>query len=405
MKTPSIKFKTFGCKVNQYEPQQWREYFLKKGYAELNTSRKADLYLVNTCTVTQKSDNEAAHFIRNIIRDNPKTRIIISGCCLNNKNSPVLKIPGISKKIKKLSRRLISNFKGHNCAFIKIQDGCNHFCSYCIVPFVRGRPESKPFKKIVEEAANLVKNGFKEIVLSGIHLGAYGIDLSQHIDIVDVIEKLEDIKGEFRIRLSSLDPKEVSQRLIEKLVSSKKLCPHLHIPLQSGDNKILKLMKRNYTSRQYLSLVKKLKKAVPGISITTDIIVGFPGESEKNFQNTINLVRKINFSRMHIFSYSPREGTRACNFPGRVTPDIIRRRFKTLQLEARQASLRRRKKMLGKISEILIEDKRDKKTNLLTGYSEHYFRVMLSGPDNLKNKLVKVKLKKIENAYFLGDFL
>lgn len=416
---PSISFKTFGCKVNQYETQQIREQFLKKGYRESDNGRQSNIYLINTCTVTQKSDREAAHFIRHIIKNNPKSKVIVSGCCLRNKNSEVLKInTAKTQNAAKAQRKIfcdfadisrfggaISGFKGHNRAFIKIQDGCNNFCSYCIVPLVRGQARSRPLKDIVEEGTNLVKKGFKEIVLSGIHLGAYGIALSQHIDIVDVIESLEKIKSEFRIRLSSLDPQEISQRLIKKLVTSQRLCPHLHIPLQSGDDKILKLMNRGYTRRRYLSLAEKLKKAVPRISITTDTIVGFPGETEKNFQNTIKIVRKINFTRVHIFSYSPRVGTRAYNFPNQVSPSIIHDRFKRLQVEAEKSSRRYRRKFLGKTVEVLVEDKRDQKTNLLTGYSETYIKVLVKGSDKLKNKLVKVKVKNIEKHHTLGELI
>ena len=304
MKT--IKFYTLGCKVNQYDTQSIREQFLKNGYQEIDNGKTADTYFINTCTVTAIADRKAKNIIRHCVKENPKARIIVTGCLVEKDALSLSDIKGIDFLIsKRFFREGISNFCGHTRAFLKIQDGCNNSCAYCKVPLVRGVSRSRPLLEIIKEAKKLVQNGFQEIVLSGICLGAFGKDLKEAISLVDAIEGLENIEGLLRIRLSSLEAVDVSDRLIQQMAESQKLCWHLHIPIQSGDDEILKKMQRSYKRKDYLELINKIKKHIPQVALTTDVLVGFPGEAEENFQNTLNLIKEILPLKVHIFPYSP----------------------------------------------------------------------------------------------------
>ncbi|MCM8763154.1 MAG: radical SAM protein, partial [Candidatus Omnitrophica bacterium] len=277
---PNFKILTLGCKVNQYESQQIREAYLRQGFQELFDGRPADTYIINTCTVTHHADRASFVLIRRAKRENPQAKIYVTGCLVKMDAAKIKeRFPDVSFLDKDEFKQGINAFCGHTRAFLKIQDGCDNFCSYCKVALVRGKPRSRPFDEVIHEAQRLVDAGFKEIVLCGICLGSYGKDFG-NVDLVDVLAALEKIKGEFRIRLSSIEFGDVRERLIKKLETSKKLCPHLHIPLQSGDDRILKLMNRKYTAEDYLKLVQELKRRIPLLSITTDVMVGFPGESE-----------------------------------------------------------------------------------------------------------------------------
>ncbi|MDD5568361.1 MAG: MiaB/RimO family radical SAM methylthiotransferase, partial [Candidatus Omnitrophica bacterium] len=311
---PTVKFHTLGCKVNQYDTQSIRERFLGRGFKEARGSRKPDFYLINTCTVTAAADQKSRGIIRRCINENPKAKVIVTGCMVKNDSSELSGIKGVELIISKsFFSDGISDFSSHTRAFLKIQDGCDNFCSYCKVPLVRGRSRSRLLEDIVEEAGILVKKGFKEIVLTGICLGSYGKDLSMEtskgLNLVAVIEELEKIEGLLRIRLSSIEAGDVTDALIDKLAESNKLCRHLHIPIQSGDDQILRKMRRKYSRKFYINLIKKIKARIPQVAITTDCLVGFPGESEKHFKNTLDLVNRIVPLRVHIFPYSAIKGT------------------------------------------------------------------------------------------------
>ncbi|MEK6715758.1 MAG: MiaB/RimO family radical SAM methylthiotransferase, partial [Candidatus Omnitrophota bacterium] len=291
MKT--IKFYTLGCKVNQYDTQLIREQFIRAGFKELDNGLPADVYVVNTCTVTHRADKDSLKFIRKAEKENPYADILVTGCLaeldevkISNSNNKITLVKNkhkesilsyinplfVQAKYKQDSKHDcagISYFTGHTRAFLKIQDGCDNFCSYCKVPYVRGSPRSKAISEIVIEAEKLVESGFKEVVLCGVCLGAYGKDLVPQSNLVSVIKRLEEISGLLRIRLSSIEPKDVNDALIKELQSSDKLCPHLHIPLQSGDDDVLKAMNRNYARTEYLNLVNKIRKFIPDIAITT----------------------------------------------------------------------------------------------------------------------------------------
>ena len=291
----------------------------------------------------------------------------------------------------------ISYFSGHTRAFLKIQDGCDNFCSYCKVPLVRGAPRSKPLREVIREAVQLSANGFKEIVLSGICLGSYGRDLSGGLTLVDVVEALEDIEGLARIRLSSIEAGDVSDGLIEKMAESKKLCPHLHIPMQSGDDEILKKMNRRYTKGDYADLIRKLRNKMPQVAVTTDVLVGFPGETEEAFRNTLDLIKKILPLRTHIFPYSPRERTAAANFDSRISPGIISRRINRIKGLSQSCSLEYKRRFLNKNMQVLIESRLRLRDNpdLWQGYSDNYIKVAVKSKRDLKNQIISVRGQQI----------
>ncbi len=402
-----VKFYTLGCKVNQYDTQEIRERFLEAGYQEAQGKQAADVYVVNTCTVTAKADKDSLYYIHRSHRENPKARLIVTGCLAQLEAKRIKAQPGVSlvvpnKNKKKILSLLsgsragkeqgISFFAGHTRVFLKIQDGCNNFCSYCRVPLARGVSRSRTLEDILEEARRLVQSGFREIVLTGICLGSFGRDLKPQRNLVEVISALEEINDLLRIRLSSIEAGDITDELIEKIRGSAKLCRHLHIPIQSGDNLILGKMRRKYTHQGYLELVRKLKKRVPGLAVTTDVLVGFPGESEENFRNTLSLVKKIKPLRAHIFPFSPRPQTTACNFPDIPKDGKVKERIQRLRRICEKLSRSFRRKSLGKKTTVLIEGPDPEKPGFWEGYTDTYLKVSLRSGENLKNQLVTCRL-------------
>jgi threonylcarbamoyladenosine tRNA methylthiotransferase MtaB len=419
MKT--IKFYTLGCRVNQYDTQIIREQFINAGFRELEDGEPANFCVINTCTVTHKADSESFNLIRKALRENPFTKIIVTGCLTELDEDKINEISGINLIVKNKDKENIikllpyqnrpngqtnegiSYFKAHTRAFLKVQDGCNNFCSYCKVPLVRGRSRSKSLIRIVDEASRLIKNGFKEIVLTGICLGTYGRDLDQNVTLVNVLEELEKLKECLRIRLSSIELTDVSDELIDKMAKSEKLCPHLHIPLQSADDGVLKKMHRNYCREDYANLIKKIRKIIPKVAITTDVLVGFPGETEENFQNTINLIKDILPLKVHIFPYSKREGTFAANnFRDEIKTSVVKERIAQLKRISDECSRIFRKQFLNKDMIVLIEERKKENPCLWQGYTENYIRVMVCSEQNLKNKPISLKIKKILSDYATG---
>ncbi len=425
MKT--VKFFTLGCKVNQYDTQGIREQLLRCGLKEVTAKAPADIYLINTCTVTHRSDAESLYLARKAKRENPRAKIIIAGCLVKLDADKIKKaIPGcliikdkenILKELSSLglsftcdlplvpcAPSIITSFQGRTRAFLKIQDGCDNFCAYCKVPLVRGRSRSRKIGEIFREAEDLAKNGFQEIVLCGICLGSFGKDLDPAAHLVDLLKELEKIRGILRIRLSSIEAGDVDNRLIKYIAASKKLCRHLHIPIQSGDDRILKKMNRRYTSREYLKLIAKVKKMIPGIAITTDVLVGFPGEEEENFSNTLSLLKKIQPEKTHIFPYSCRPGTAAAGFSDRQLPVTqLKKRIAILRSLADDCSLVFKKKFLGKTVKVLFEVKAKTKKGCWQGFTGNYLKVLLKSEKNLKNQCLAVRLSKINADYLIAS--
>ncbi|MBU0503556.1 MAG: tRNA (N(6)-L-threonylcarbamoyladenosine(37)-C(2))-methylthiotransferase MtaB [Candidatus Omnitrophota bacterium] len=420
----NFKLITLGCKVNQYETQVIRENLIKAGFREFKDKPPADIYVINTCTVTHKADKESLYYINRSYRENPKAKIIVTGCLaeLDKKvisglkgNSQIVKnkdkyrIAGLLKGKGFNNESGITGFYKHTRAFLKIQDGCDNFCSYCKVPLVRGPSRSRPLNEIVNEAKALAKNGFKEIVLTGICLGSYGKDLSmgkgRGIDLVRVIEELEKIRRLMRIRLSSIEAGDVTDELIAGMAKSKKLCRHLHIPIQSGDDNILKAMNRKYSHQDYLGLIRKIKKTIPDIAVTTDCLVGFPGEKEDNFRNTADLVRKIMPLKVHIFPYSERKGTLAYDFKDKTPSAALRDRMIYLETIANKCALEFQRKFINKKMDVLIEGIIKDNPGFWQGYTGNYLKVMVKSPKDIKNRVLSVRLKEISRGYFVAKIM
>ncbi len=421
--------KTLGCKVNQYESQAMRELLIRADFKECLSKEIADIYIINTCTVTRKADTESRYWAGIFHKTNPNAKIVITGCCAEKDADMFSFLPGISNIINNKdkgriaeilagpqstvhgpqtgegpSKRFftITDFKDHTRAFVKIQDGCSNFCAYCKVPLVRGLSISKPVKEAAEEVSVLVSKGFKEIVLTGICLGAWGGDLEEKSNIVDILKALNNIPGDFRIRLSSIEPKYVTDELTDFIARNRRVCRHLHIPIQSGDDEVLAKMNRPYTAQQLKDIIIKVRKKIEGIGIATDILVGFPGESDKNFRNTVNLVKEIQPVRVHIFPFSKREGTSAATMAGEVPYGVIKSRFQQMKIAAITASYLYKETFLGKCLDVLVESKRERHSGRLTGYSDNYIKVMFDGPDTFMKNIVPVKIEELNLTYTLG---
>jgi len=440
MKTCS--FITLGCKVNQYETQALREAIISSGYEEASLNVPVDLCVINTCTVTATSDDKSRHQIRKVVRNNPDATVIVTGCYAESDAETIKKIDGVGyvfekgkedkiiefvkngfvsdnnsvpvssnirdPRTKKLRRNesafdlKVSKFDGHTRAFLKIEDGCDIFCSYCIIPYVRGKVISKKIDDILFEAEQLVSNGYKEIVLTGIHLGAYGKETGYQLNIIDVLRELQTLPGLARIRLSSIEVNEVTDDLIDLIAGSDKVCSHFHLPLQSGDDYILKRMNRKYNAAQYLKTVEKIKERLELPSISTDVLVGFPGEKRTHFENTMRLCKQAGFSRAHIFPYSPREDTPAAKMPDHCKPSEIKERKKELEFLAAETSQRYKNLFVGRDISILVEKARDKKTGKLCGYSGRYIKVFFDGHDDLMNEIVDVHVESVLPQSVMG---
>ena len=415
---------------------------MSRGYEESSLNTPVDLCVINTCTVTSTSDDKSRQQIRKVIRNNPDATVIVTGCYAESDAEAIKKIEGVGyvfekgkedkiidlikngfisnnnsmsvssnirdPRTKKLRRNesafnlQVSKFDGHTRAFLKIEDGCDVFCSYCIIPYVRGKVTSKKLDDILFEAEQLVSNGYKEIVLTGIHLGAYGKETGYQLNIMDVLEELQNVQGLERIRLSSIEVNEVTDRLIDIVAGSDKVCPHFHLPLQSGDDYILKRMNRKYNAAQYLKTLEKIKVKMELPSISTDVMVGFPGEKRDHFENTLRLCEQAGFSKTHIFSYSPREDTPAAKMLDHCMPSEIKARKKELESLTAETALRYKNSFIGRETSILVEKARDKRTGKLCGYSGRYMKILFDGPDDLMNEIVDVHVEKVFPQYATG---
>jgi threonylcarbamoyladenosine tRNA methylthiotransferase MtaB len=323
---------SFGCKVNQYESQLISEKFRKDNFECVQKPEEADIVIFNSCTVTANADKKCEYFLRKAAKLPNKPKIMLTGCIAKNKNIDIKSLfPNIeiitdkTKLFIESQKQTVSGFYRHSRAFLKIQDGCENFCSYCIVPYVRNTLWSKPENEILSEVKNFVKSGYSEIVLTGIHIGKYDGGLS------DLLEKIIKIPLDFRVRISSVELNEIDDKFIELIeMNTEKICRHLHIPLQSGSDEILKQMNRNYSTKEFEKKVNKIMRILPDLALTTDIITGFPGETEKHHKETCDFVKQILFARFHIFRYSDRQGTKASTFENKVPTNEIKNRSKDI---------------------------------------------------------------------------
>jgi len=418
--TRTIAFATLGCKVNQYETELLRERFEKIGFIPVPFNQEADVYLINTCTVTQRADRKSRELITKAKRRNKKARLVVTGCYVEAESKMLKeKFPWIdfiiSNKDKLKITQIFSNhhdfkqttpfirhFYGHNRAFIKIEDGCNQFCSYCRIPYVRGREiKSRSIEDVLLEIEGLIKSNFKEIVLTGVNLGLYGRD--KGTSLVKLLKEIELLKGDFRVRLSSLEPHLFTEELLNFVAESIKICPHLHLSLQSGDKYILKRMGRKYSPYQYQELVEKIREKIPSAGLSTDVMVGFPGEEEKHFFDTLHFIKEIGFSRIHIFRFSPRSGTRAYSMRPLISEKVKKERAERLKEVAKISSHKFISHFLGRTLKVLVEEKEDSNRGLLSGYTDNYIRIFFKGDRKLKNKFVDIKLTKAYEGWAEGE--
>lgn len=422
---------TLGCKVNQYETRAVEEMFIKRGYQIVPFFKFADIYLINTCTVTSMSEKKSRQIIRRAKKLNPKSIVVVIGCYSQKEPEKILdmenvnlvlgttdrnkivdeveKISNYDKKNivrdvfedKEFEEISIDSTSKHTRAFLKIQDGCDRYCSYCIIPYTRGRVRSKKINNIIEEVKSLAENGYKEIVLTGIHLASYGKDL-ENVSIINVIEEIEKIDKIERVRLGSIEPKLIDVEFLERIKKCNKFCPNFHISLQSGSDKTLKRMNRRYTTEEYYQSVEKIRTYFDNPVITTDIIVGFPGETEEEFDETYEFLKKIKFYQTHIFKYSRREGTKAYNMKNQIPSEIKNNRSKILLELSYKNKKQYEEDMIGRKEIILIEEKEGK---YFTGHTKNFVKVYLKSNENLQGKIQKVKIIKLDEDKLKAEIL
>ena len=426
-----VAFYTLGCKVNQYETEAMLEMFEKDGYEQVGSEDYADVYVINTCTVTHMSDRKSRQYIRRMKKKNPDAIIAVVGCYSQVSPEEILSIDEVNlvmgtndrkkivEEVKKIdaSRKVstvddimkvkafeeieINKTNGKTRAFLKIQDGCDRYCSYCIIPYARGRVRSRDLESIVKEVENLAANGYKEVVLTGIHVASYGKDIKDSdIKLLDVIKQINDIEGIERIRLSSVEPILFTDEFVEAVSAMDKVCPHYHLSLQSGCDETLKRMKRRYTTEEYKAIVDRLRAAIPNVSITTDVIVGFPGETNEEFDKTYEFLKDIELTHMHIFKYSPRKGTPAATMENQVDPSTKHERSeKLLQLNEENFN-KFGQKMLDKEFNVLFEQKVG--DNKFEGLTENYVKVIVESDKDLSEQILKVKITDVKNEFLEG---
>ncbi|RLD14943.1 MAG: tRNA (N(6)-L-threonylcarbamoyladenosine(37)-C(2))-methylthiotransferase MtaB [Caldiserica bacterium] len=406
MKKIKVYFHTLGCKVNQYDTQLMIENLLLDERFEVTRKvDEADIFVINTCVVTEKAERESRKLIRKF---SSKGKVVVTGCLPEktkhydskityltldeerNLRDIILSLLG-EKEIVSNHTETITGFYGRTRAFVKVQEGCNRFCSYCIVAYLRGKVRSRKTEDIVREVRNLISNGYREIVLTGTQIGLYGY--GENKNLVSLIREILKIPFNFRIRISSINPEFVDNSLIE-VMEEEKVCPHLHLSLQSGSDKILKLMRRKYTIAEFLKKVETFKKKVKNASVTTDIIVGFPGEEEEDFKSTLKAVKEAGFVRVHIFPYSKREKTLAANFKNEIPKDIIKERERKLNEVVKEVVKDEIGKFLGKRLIVLNE-------KIKSGYTENYIRVILDKPSKV-NQFYIAYLQNIKNGVVYG---
>ncbi len=426
----TVSIFTLGCKVNQYESEAMLEMFVEAGYNIVNHEDLADYYVINTCTVTSVSDRKSRQFMRRARKRNNDAVIAVVGCYsqvapeqveaieevnlvlgTNEKKEIIRYIESVDSssrevhvaeimKIKKYEELSIEDTVDKTRVFMKIQDGCNQFCTYCIIPFARGPIRSRDPLKIMTEAKKLAKRGFKEIVLTGIHLSSYGKDL-ENTSLIEIIEELDTIEGINRIRLGSLEPKVITDEFIRRIKALNNFCNHFHLSLQSGCDTVLSRMNRRYTTGDYLDSANKLYENLDNVSLTTDIIVGFPGETDDEFAQTNDFVEKIGFSKVHIFKYSPREGTKAADMI-QVHGEVKNQRSQMLSKTCLETEKTYYKKKIGDTFEVLFEDGGNE---VFEGLTEGYLRVSVKSDEDITNKIKKVLITGYENEKLLGKML
>jgi threonylcarbamoyladenosine tRNA methylthiotransferase MtaB len=434
---PTVAFHTLGCKVNHYETEAIWQLFQKEGYEKVEFEAASDVYVINTCTVTNTGDKKSRQVIRRAIRKNPDAVICVTGCYAQTSPAEIMAIPGVDivvgtqDRVKMLGyieefkqkREPINSvgnimksrvyeeldvpaFTDRTRASLKIQEGCNNFCTFCIIPWARGLMRSRDPKEVIKQAQQLVDAGYKEIVLTGIHTGGYGEDLKDY-SLARLLEDLERVEGLKRIRISSIEASQLTDEVIDVIDRSNKVVRHLHIPLQSGSNTVLKRMRRKYTMEFFGDRLDRLKEVLPGLAVTSDVIVGFPGETEEEFQETYNFISKHKFSELHVFPYSKRTGTPAARMDDQVDEEIKNERVHRLIELSNQLAKEYASRFEGEVLEMIPEeqDKENPESGMYIGYTDNYLKVKVPASEDMIGKLLKIKITKAGYPYNLGEFV
>ena len=442
---PRVALATLGCKVNQYESAALGEAMEQIGFQAVSFTEEADCYVINTCTVTGRTDYQSRQMIRRALRRNPQALVVVTGCYAQTNTEELAEISGVAviagneeksslpdiiakawkqktgspteplpqrihlgafREREPLQVPLLKSFSGHTRAFLKVQDGCNALCSYCIVPYARGRSRSLPPKIVREHILNMAEAGYREIVLTGIHLGTYGQDLTPTTTLLHLLQQIEDQGMVQRLRLSSIEPQEISEDLLRLFTRAAAICPHLHIPLQSGDDAILSRMNRHYNRDFFRSLVEKISISRPDTAVGLDVMVGFPGEDESAFEQTHRLIEDLPVAYLHVFPFSKRPGTPAYTMQNQVKEEEKKRRAEQLRFLGNEKRRIFMTKFLGRRLRVLIEGRRDKKTGYWSGFSENYLPVaVVNGQASLVNTIVTVIPSEMTGGILCGEVI
>ncbi len=435
---PTVAFHTLGCKVNHYETEAIWQLFKEQGYDRVEFESTADVYIINTCTVTNTGDKKSRQIIRRAVRKNPDAVICVTGCYAQTSPAEILAIPGVDvvvgtqDRIKMLEyieqykqerqpinavRNIMKSrvyeeldvpaFTDRTRASLKIQEGCNNFCTFCIIPWARGLMRSRDPKEVIRQAQQLVDAGYKEIVLTGIHTGGYGEDMKDYNLAMLLVDLEKEVKGLKRLRISSIEASQITDEVIESINQSNIIVRHLHIPIQSGSNSVLKRMRRKYTMEEFAERLDRLKEVLPGLAITSDVIVGFPGETEEEFMETYNFINDHKFSELHVFPYSKRTGTPAARMEDQVDEEVKNERVHRLISLSDRLAKEYASQFDGEVLEIIPEEKHDGDTenSLYVGYSDNYLKVVFPGTEAMIGKIVKVKITEASYPYNQGQFV
>ncbi|WP_282140536.1 tRNA (N(6)-L-threonylcarbamoyladenosine(37)-C(2))-methylthiotransferase MtaB [Cytobacillus oceanisediminis] len=435
---PAVAFHTLGCKVNHYETEAIWQLFKEAGYERTDFESVSDVYVINTCTVTNTGDKKSRQVIRRAIRKNPDAVICVTGCYAQTSPAEIMAIPGVDivvgtqDRVKMLEyieqykqeRQPINGvgnimknriyeeldvpaFTDRTRASLKIQEGCNNFCTFCIIPWARGLMRSRDPKEVIRQAQQLVDAGYKEIVLTGIHTGGYGEDMKDY-NLAMLLRDLEaQVKGLKRLRISSIEASQITDEVIEVMDQSKVVVRHLHIPLQSGSNTVLKRMRRKYTMEFFAERLERLKEALPGLAVTSDVIVGFPGETEEEFMETYNFIKEHKFSELHVFPYSKRTGTPAARMDDQIDEEIKNERVHRLIALSDQLAKEYASQYEGEVLEVIPEEsfKESSDSSLFVGYTDNYLKVVFPAAEEMVGQIVKVKITKAGYPYNEGQFV
>lgn len=407
-----FKIATLGCRTNQYESQAYAKQLREMGFSEASDREKADLCIVNTCTVTEGADRSSRYQIRHLSKAHPNAKVIVTGCLADRLPKELASMEEVYAVVankekehllahvypaeEKLPEFSIDQFGGHTRAFVKVQDGCNSFCTYCILPYVRGRSRSREIQAILHEIKTLIQNGYKEIVITGINVGDFN---GGGKTLAELVCEVDQIKGLQRLRISSIDPDEVDEALLDAVIHGRTTCHSMHIVLQSGSNAILKRMNRKYTRQMFLQTIERCKKASKDFTFTTDIIVGFPGETEEDFQETLDVMQEVKFAKVHMFPYSVRQRTKAALYPNHVSPKIMQARKQRVLRLSEQIAWELREEFVGRKMPVLLEGKEG---DMFSGHTENFLGVFVPAKGNASNQIVDVTLLKNTPKGLLG---